>query len=224
MDKQRIKNLIREITKEIVDEITTTGSVAAYQTPYAFQSGPADKARKKKIAQKSMPGGTVVKDIYEEVDEADVGANLLAASLRNPLSYAAIDQMMQTVAKKSGISTKKLRDSFVEKHGKSPDDYAKEFAGKTIGIVRRDLFEGRSRYKNFKESDLMKNHAKVSYGIYNAKKILREVDFLISISERLKTEESIDTSNLWKRTQKDIIEIQQRIKEIEKKIINITQQ
>jgi hypothetical protein len=48
--------------------------------------------------------------------------------------------------------------------------------------------------------------------------------FLISISERLKTEENIGTSNLWKRTQKDVMEIQQRIKEIEQKIINITQQ
>lgn len=163
MDKQRIKNLIREITKEVIDEMTTTGAVAAYQTPYAFQGGTADKARKKKIAQQSMPGGKVVKDIYEEEDDA-------------------------------------------------------------VEIVRRSLAEGRSKYKNFKESDLMKNHAKVSYGIYNAKKILGEVDFLISISERLKTEENIGTSNLWKRTKKDVVEIQQLIKEIEQKIINITQQ
>lgn len=64
------------------------------------------------------------KDLREEVD----GVKLLASSLRDPSSYDAIDQMMQTIAKKSGISPKELRDDFVKKHGKSPDDYAKGFA------------------------------------------------------------------------------------------------
>jgi hypothetical protein len=34
-------------------------------------------------------------------------------------------------------------------------------------IVRRDLniMEARSRYRNFRDSDMMKNHAKISYGI-----------------------------------------------------------
>lgn len=64
------------------------------------------------------------KDLREEVD----GVKLLASSLRDPSSYDAIDQMMQTIAKKSGVSPKELRDGFVKKHGKSPDDYAKGFA------------------------------------------------------------------------------------------------
>jgi len=163
MDNDKLKQLIREITQEVIDEMTTTGAVAAYQTPYAFQGGASDKARKKKIAQKSMPGGEVVKDIYEEV----------------------------------------VDDVEVEK---------------ALPIVRRGLKEGRSRYRNFKESDLMKNHAKVSYGIYNAKKALRDVDFLISISERLKTEENIEPDHLWKRTSKDVEEIMHRLKEIQLKI------
>jgi hypothetical protein len=163
MEKEKIKSIIREITKEVIDEMTTTGAVAAYQTPYAFQGGASDKARKKKLAQRSMPGGKVVKDIYEEV-----------------VDYVEVE--------------------------------------KALPVVRRGLKEGRSRYRNFKESDLMKNHAKVSYGIRNAKKILREVDFLISICERLKTDESISTDNLWKRTPADLVEISHRIKEIQHKL------
>lgn len=61
------------------------------------------------------------KDLREEVDAVES----LESSLRDPSSYDAIDQMMQTIAKESGISPKQLHDSFVEKHGKTPDDYAK---------------------------------------------------------------------------------------------------
>lgn len=58
-------------------------------------------------------------------------AELLASSLREPLSYDAIDQMMQTIAKESGISTKELRGNFMKKYGKTPDDYAKSVSEAT---------------------------------------------------------------------------------------------
>lgn len=49
----------------------------------------------------------------------------LEDSLCEPTGYDAIDQMMKTISKESGISPKELHDSFVKKHGKTPDDYAK---------------------------------------------------------------------------------------------------
>lgn len=154
---QDLKALIREITKEVIDEMTATGAVAGYQTPNAFGKNP----KKKKDTERSMPGGTVVGDI--DTDNTTVGEN---------------ESMM----------------------------------------IRRSLEEGRSRYRNFKESDLMRNHAKVSYGINQAKKMLREVEYLLNICERLKTECDIPTNNLWKRTKPDMTEIHKRLKEIAKRI------
>lgn len=86
--------------------------------------------------------------------------------------------------------------------------------------VRRDvdIMEGRSRYRNFKESDMMKNHAKISYGINQAKKMLGEVEYLVGLCEKLKTECGYSTQNLWARTQPDMKEIHARLKEIAKKI------
>lgn len=55
----------------------------------------------------------------------DNAVKSLESSLRNPLSYDAIDQMMQTISKKSGITPKELRDKFMKKHNKTPDTYAK---------------------------------------------------------------------------------------------------
>ena len=45
--------------------------------------------------------------------------------LQNPHSYDAIDHMMQSIAKKSGITAKELHDRFVAKHNKTPDDWIK---------------------------------------------------------------------------------------------------
>jgi hypothetical protein len=50
----------------------------------------------------------------------------LEKDLRHPHSYDAIDHMMQTIAKKSGITAKKLHDLFVEKHGIIPDKWIKK--------------------------------------------------------------------------------------------------
>lgn len=86
--------------------------------------------------------------------------------------------------------------------------------------VRRDIdiTEGRSRYRNFKDSDMMKNHAKISYGISQAKQMLREVEYLVELCEKLKTECGYSNQNLWARTQPDMKEIHARLKEIAKKI------
>lgn len=157
---QDLKALIREITKEVIDEMTSTGAVAGYQTPNAFGKNPS----KKKDAARSIPGGKVVGDI--DSDETTVGEN---------------ESM----------------------------------------VIRRSLEEGRSRYRNFKESDLMRNHAKVSYGINQAKKMLGEVEYLLNICERLKTETNIQSSQLWKRTQPDMKEIHKRLKIIASRIKRI---
>lgn len=95
-----------------------------------------------------------------------------------------------------------------------------ESENESLLTVRRDLniTEARSRYRNFKESDMMRNQAKISYGIREAKKMLREVEYLVNICERLKTESGYTNDDLWTRTRPDMIEINNRLKEIAKRI------
>lgn len=160
------KRLIRELVDEIIKEMTTSGAAGPYMTKFAFGKGD----RTKKIAGRSMPGGTVV-------------------------------------------GKKEKDDTSVEE--------GKEDADESLPIVRRGaevVEEGRSRYRNFKENDMMKNHAKISYGINQAKKMLGEVEYLVGICERLKTECGYNTDNLWARTRPDMNEIHRRLKEIAKRI------
>lgn len=162
MSNENIKNILREIIDEVLDEMTGTGAVAGYQSPFAF-SGKGDVARKKKIASLSIPGGKVVDE--EKLDEE-------------------ID-----------------------------------LDGHRLPIIRRSaVAEGRGRYHNFKTDPAMKTHRKISYGIKEAHTMLREVEFLVGLCERLKTESGTSNTDLWNRTKKDIVNIHGRLKEIAKRI------
>lgn len=90
---------------------------------------------------------------------------------------------------------------------------------KQLPIVQRALEEG--RYRNFKKDESMRSHTKVCYGIAEAKKMLREVEFLMDIVERLKTEEGVDKSQLWKRTRHDLSEINKRTKAIARRVYRL---
>ena len=51
--------------------------------------------------------------------------------------------------------------------------------------------------------------------------MLREVEFLMDIVERLKTEEGVDKSQLWKRTRHDLSEINKRTKAIARRVYRL---
>ena len=71
--KEYLDELIQEIEKEL-EEATTTGNVAGYQTPKAFSDkGKSDKKRKKKIA--TALGYSVVGDDVDNISEAIKGRN-----------------------------------------------------------------------------------------------------------------------------------------------------
>jgi hypothetical protein len=156
------KQLIRELVEEVLKEMTATGGVAGYMTPNAFRGHKS----KKKSAERSIPGGTVV-GTEDESDDTTIGES----SDNQPLP-----------------------------------------------TVRRSLSEDRNRYRNFKNSDLMKTHTKISYGIQEAKKMLSEVEYLLGICERLKTEADVPNNDLWARTRPNMRAIHQRLKEIARRI------
>ena len=78
MDNNQFKNKIKEIMLELLkdyelDEITTTGDIAAYSTPFAF------KKKKKKKKKSGFDGGHESPDVFgfskvnEELSQQDVG-------------------------------------------------------------------------------------------------------------------------------------------------------
>ena len=64
--KEMIKQTISEMENESIEEVSGTGAVGGYATPFAFGK------KGKDIATKSLPGFKVAKDIDEEKEEVPV--------------------------------------------------------------------------------------------------------------------------------------------------------
>ena len=60
MDK--LKEIIRELVKKELEEATTTGNIAGYDTPNAFTGGPGKGKKKKKEISTNSTGYNVVKE------------------------------------------------------------------------------------------------------------------------------------------------------------------
>ena len=66
-----------------------------------------------------------------------------------------------------------------------------------------------------------KNSYKVSLITQEITKMLREVDFLMSVNHKLKTEMEVPNETLWKRTSDRMAEIKARLKSIGEKLRKI---
>ena len=72
MDKNQFKNKIKEIMLELLkdyelDEITTTGDVAGYLTPFAFvKKGKKGKKKRKRISTNSTGYAVVNEDLSQK--------------------------------------------------------------------------------------------------------------------------------------------------------------
>ncbi len=72
-NKKSFNKLVRSITEKILkdedlDEITTTGMVAGYNTPFAFSDGGKKSKKKKKKYSTNSTGYEVVSEAIDEKD------------------------------------------------------------------------------------------------------------------------------------------------------------
>ena len=70
-NRKLFKELVKKLTLELLDEesleeITTTGDVAGYSTPFAFSSKEDEKKKKKRLTKST--GYSVVKEALNEKD------------------------------------------------------------------------------------------------------------------------------------------------------------
>ena len=73
--RKLFKELVKKLTMELLDEesleeITTTGNVAGYQTPFAFSSKEDEKKKKKRL--KKSTGYTFVTETLDSKDLKEI--------------------------------------------------------------------------------------------------------------------------------------------------------
>ena len=206
-DDAKLKELIKSLIKKELDEMTGTDAAAGFSTPLAFsKTGGTNNATKATLKQNQ--GSTIAKKIDEDED---------------------LDETKEVKTKKKTTVKKKKPDAgqddgdLEKKISKATPDQKNKFI-KTITQGINDLSEKEnklneavSRYARLKENP--KKHAyKVSLITQEITKMLREVDFLMSVNEKLKTEMEVPNDELWKRTSQRIAEIKERLMSIGRKL------
>ena len=205
-EEAELKELIKNLIKKELEEMTGTGAVAGFATKNAFAGGGSHGKKATDATLKQMPGSTVAKEIDEKKDhkkkkkpDAD-GDGVPDWADKHP---GEPDQNFEKKAKKKAVWKKG-----VEKLQKDLD---------ALDENEKKLNEAVSRYARLKENP--KRHSyKVSLITQEITKMLREVDFLMSVNQRLKTEMNVPNEELWKRTSGRIAEIKARLKSIGMKL------
>jgi hypothetical protein len=149
--KQQLRELIRELIKKELDEMTTTASVPGYLTPYAFRGN-----SKKTVAR------------AKHIATATTGFKLTPKG---------------------------------EKDANRPAD--------KMEIVKKELSE--NKYYEYKNDTTKSAHKKIAEAISQLNKNLQEVERVIKMNARLKTESGIASEQLWKRTQQGLLKLEAKL-------------
>jgi hypothetical protein len=163
----------------------------------------------------------IIREIVEEVMD-EMTTSGAAGPYSTPFAFGKNDKHKKDIAARSMPGGKVVGEEIVD--SVKVDDVVMEADRvNTLNVpdTEPDAAITEGRYHNFKSSNVMKNHSKVSYGLREAKKILGEVELLLNLCERLKLETGVDQSQLWKRSKQDIREVHGRLKNIARKIERI---
>jgi len=191
--QNKLKEIVRQLVKEIqsekeLEEATGTGAVAGYDTPAAF-SAPGQTAKKNKRLA-SVSGGEVVNDLEEAKDwlKNDVPADSKKPLQIKPTAISSADA--GGIADKSGMILAK------------DDDDANLNENRWLAIKNED---GSAK-------------AKIGKGISSIHNQLSEVEKFVNWYSKLKTENGLKKEDYYKRTNKSLYKIKERLMNLSEKI------
>jgi hypothetical protein len=189
----RLKEIIRSIVKEIqsekeLEEMTGTGAVAGYNTPAAFSKPGSTAKKNKRLA--NVTGGEVVDDLEEAKDwlKNDVPADSKKPLEIKPTATDCSDS--GEIADKSGMILAK------------DDDEASLNENRWLAIKKEESSP----------------KAKMSKGITSIKQQLGEVEKFVNWYSKIKNENGVKRDDYYKRTNKSLHKIKERLMNLSEKI------
>jgi hypothetical protein len=224
-----LEELIQEVEKEL-DEATATGNVAGYNTPAAFSDGGRkDKKRKKKIA--TSLGYSVVGNDVNNIDEVKYYITRNQGRGRGKSLVSGYD-----LKKDKKLPPKEFRTfKDAEKEIKRLKNTERGIPGggssyfvtdKKMNRLRESVNEAKvkrpvNRWLELKNDESMHPHKKMAMGLKELKYQLAETQKFFNWYNKIKTMNELDSDNYWKRTNKHIYKIKERLINIARTIQEI---
>ena len=208
--KTRFKEILKHLIRKEIEEVSTTVSAGGesgtgihYDTPKAFSTGsghPTD----------GEVGG------YEKVKE-QVNEVMFAVKVDK-----GDGNVIQTIVNASSKSQAKARIARILKGGlKAIKDVQRvqPSLGKQIDKKLENVNEG--RYHDWRNDETLTPKQKIGKSIREVKNSLNELDKMVKMAVKLKTELNVDSNSYWKNTHKAITKISERLVKMANKVGNL---
>ena len=109
-----------------------------------------------------------------------------------------------------------------DEHSDNIKDTAEVFDYKTTTNTKNNTIkEGKSLYHTFRDHPDMSNVQKVGVAVRKVNKMLDEINLLLGITGRFKSESNINSKNCWKTTNRFLDKADLKLKKISEKLRNI---
>jgi hypothetical protein len=219
MDK--LKEYIKSLVRELIDEESASGAVGAYSTPFAFTGkkkgdNVATKTAEKQGYTKSpegMPSDSKIKD-YKSLWPS--------AKKKTYKIYKESDYDKASISSQSSGYT--AASGYTAGGIKGDDYYKKESMSNIQDIIKEELLK-EGTYKQFKSEVKYRTKAEQLHkAMREVKRKLSEIDRIVEYTQRMKQELSEgDGVQYWSKTEKAVAQISEMINHLNNKINNLKQ-
>ncbi len=194
MKLSEFKKLVRELIKQKLKESSVASATPGYMTPNAFSR---KNSKKKKIK--------------EAVD-------IPALRVRIQLEMDKVKKHREDVKIHSGKFVDKAKNSLERQ--KVAQAKVEELQNTIIGIkkerVMAALKEG--KYHDWRNDESLTAKQKIGHSMREVRDALNEIDKLVKMNVRLKTELGVNSQSYWKRTHSAMRKISERLVKIAHKV------
>lgn len=204
INKAKFIEALRNLIKKEIEEVSTSAATPGYMTPMAFDGGrKKDKKKRDDIANQS--GLKQVNEVMfaVKVDKGD-------------------GDIIQTIINASSKGQAKAKIARILKGGlKAVKDVQRvqPSLGKQIDKKLENVNEG--RYHDWRNDETLTPKQKIGKSIREVRNSLNELDKLVKMNLRLKTELNVDSRSYWKNTHKALNSISERLVKLASKVGNL---
>lgn len=226
--KDAIREIIRELEEEDLDEISTTGNVAGYNTPMAFKKTDGRDTKEEPDAEfiarlNKSTGYTKVNEAvkknkrygnwnvtqYEPVTYDDLG------SPNGGIIKLVNQQTADVLLIQNDLALRGNKWWISQKNRRIEDKNPEVVIQKVLKLQESVLSE--NRYHQFRKSEGTPNQ-KIGIGIRELRKQITEIEKFVNWYSNIKTENDMGYGDYWKRTQKHLAKISERLSKLSLKV------
>ena len=204
INKKRFIEALRALIKREIEEASTSAAVPGYMTPNAF-SGKGKMDRRDSVVSGSS---------YEKVES--VNEVMFAVKIKKD------DTTIQTIVDASSKGQAKTKIGRMLKGGMKDIISVSRIQpafGKQIDKKIENVNEG--RYHDWKRDESLTPRQKIGRSIREVRHSLSELDRVVKMAVKLKTELNMDSRSYWKNTHKTLTKSSERLVKMANKVGNL---